>query len=288
MLFPSIRKTKGWYCLLPLSVVKVQFSCFYFVLLYNMRWVYFLATLQVDLVYRGVVAAKEREKEHQRASASPPTPFSLSLSIKLSLSGSLLCYQTAQWPRAVDWQADGPNIRADCVPKWRRQPPSVYLPSFLPSGPGPEPTSWEHGAGRLQPTALWEWHNERVHRKNRVRMWLGRTWCWPCCFGNVHGPMCGHQSCQKSKWCSINLALHQNLFPNDFWRQEKLFSLFHFGIVHLVSIWGSLMFIKKGPLYGRTHFMGTEAFQLTRTQQEIWHVIAAVVDANTTVRQRIV
>ncbi|KAK2820276.1 hypothetical protein Q5P01_023235 [Channa striata] len=30
--------------------------------------------------------------------------------------------------------------------------PPLY---FLPSGLRPEPTSWEHGAERLQPTTLW-------------------------------------------------------------------------------------------------------------------------------------
>lgn len=164
----------------------------------------------------------------------PPRPLSLILSQALSLL--LGCFfQTVQWPGAIEWQADGPNDWADCVPKRRRQPPSVLLPSFLASGPGPEPTSWEHGAGRLQPTALWEWHNERVHRKSLVTcMWLGRRWCCPCHFGNVHGPMCWRQSCQKSKRRSINLAQHHNLLPNDFWQLKKLPSLCS---VLLLFIW---------------------------------------------------
>lgn len=202
-----------------------------------MRWSCLFATLRLSLLYRGFVAAKGRKRAPEepvpgskRCSLHPPPPPPLSLSLSHFLSSSLslawlLHYQTVQWPRAVEWQADGPNHRADCVPKWRRQPPSALLPSFLRSGPGPEPTSWEHGAGRLQPTALWEWHNERVHRKSRVRVWLGRRWCCPCRFGNMHGPMCWRQSCQKSKWRSINLAQHHNLFPNDFWQHKKLFSL---------------------------------------------------------------
>lgn len=46
---------------------------------------------------------------------------------------------------------------------------------------------------------------------------------------------------------------------------------------------------KKGPAYGRTHFMETEAFQITRTQQKICqYVIVAVVDSNTTVKEKTV
>lgn len=163
----------------------------------------------------------------KRCNFHPPhCPLSLSHFLLSSLSLAWLPhYKTVQWPRAVEWQADEPNRWADCVPKRRCQPPSVLLPSFLPSGPGPEPTSWEHGAGRLQLTALWEWHSERVHRKSRAPVWLGRRRCRLRQFGNLHGTMRWCQSYQKSKRRSINLAQHHNLFPNDFWQYKKLFSL---------------------------------------------------------------
>lgn len=126
---------------------------------------------------------------------------------------------------------DSTVAKSSWVTGWRaklsdRLRPQAETPAplyFLPSGPGPAPTSWEHGAERLQPTALWEWHNERVHRKSRVGVWLRRRWSCPCSFGSTHGLMCRHQSRQKSKRCSINLALHHNLYPNDFWQPKNSF-----------------------------------------------------------------
>ena len=173
------------------------------------------------------------------SSSSSSSPLSHSLSRSLALAW-LLRYQTAHWPRAVEWQADGPNRRADCVPKWRRQPPSVLLPSFLPSGPGPEPTSWEHGAGRLQPTALWEWHNERVHRKSRVRVWLGEEMMLPMSFWQRARPDVLASIMPEVESGAPLILLSITIFsPDDLWQYKKLFPLCSSVIVHLVSIWGS-------------------------------------------------
>ena len=199
-----------------------------------MRWSFSLTTLRA--CYTEDLLLRRGEKEHQRASARflkmqlpPPSssssssssPLSHSLSSSLALTW-LLRYQTAHWPRAVEWQADGPNRRADCVPKWRRQPPSVLLPSFLPSGPGPEPTSWEHGAGRLQPTALWEWHNERVHRKSRVRVWLGEEMMLPMSFWQCTRPDVLASIMPEVESGAPLILLSITIFsPDDLWQYKK-------------------------------------------------------------------
>lgn len=122
-------------------------------------------------------------------------------------------------------------------------------------------------------------HNKRVHRKSRVRVWLGGADAAHVILAARTALSAGlnHAKSQRdAPLISLSITI---FYPMTSDSTKKLFSLCSTVIVHLVSIWGSLMFIKKkkGSTYGRTDFMETDSrssisdYQNTAENMTTWY-----------------
>lgn len=134
-------------------------------------------------------------------------------------------------------------------------------------------------------------HNKRVHRKSRVRVWLGGADAAHVILAARTALSAGLNHAQSQRDAPLISLSITIFYPMTSDSTKKIVSLCSTVIVHLVSIWGSLMFINKkrkvlrmGEQISWKQILGV-AFQITRTQQKIWqHDIAAAEDSINTVR----
>lgn len=134
-------------------------------------------------------------------------------------------------------------------------------------------------------------HNKRVHRKSRVRVWLGGADAAHVILAARTALSAGLNHAQSQRDAPLISLSITIFYPMTSDSTKKIVSLCSTVIVHLVSIWGSLMFINKkrkvlrmGEQISWKQILGV-ACQITRTQQKIWqHDIAAAEDSINTVR----
>lgn len=263
-----------------------------------MGWSYLSATLRLSLIHRGVAAAKGRKRAPEsqcqvlKDAASTLLLLSLSLTLYQALSPLLGCFATRQYSGQgqLSDRLTGQIVGPIASPSGDASPPLYFSLPSCPLGRVQSPHPGNMGPGGC---------SRQLFGNDTMREFIGKA-VSACGWGGndaahvvlaTHTARCaGVNHARSQSYAPLILLGITIFFPmiSDSTKISFLFVPFcycSFGVHMRVS----------GSTYRRTHFMGTEAFLIARTQQKIWHVthvtqhvIAAVVDGNTRVREEIV
>lgn len=235
-----------------------------------------LATLRLSLLCRGSVAAKRRKRApesrcqvSQRCSLHPPCP--LSLTFYRALSPLLGCSATRHYSgqEQMSDRLTGQIVGPIASSSGDASPPLYFSLPSCPLGRVQSPHPGNMGPGGCR---------RQLFGNDTMREFIGKA-VSACGWGGDDAAHVVLATC-TAQCAGVNHARSQSdarlillsikiFFPIISDSSKKLFLFVpfcycSFGVHMRVSD-----VHKKGPTYGKTHFMATEAFQIRRTEQKL-------------------